>query len=170
MESKMFAVEVRGDDYDYECECWSGECMELLDVTYFDTFEEAKEYCNAFTPMTALKYEKESGYNGLNICIYGGQFAANDYVMLGSYDWIGMYKVGASTKYEFGTNSMGTGFDECGVADSVIEAMAIANEMEVEFCGLPLGPWRLWTNHNGRKMLVTDSNDEFGPTWVIREA
>ena len=171
MNNKRFVVDVRGDDYDFENDCWVGDEMDRLDTLRFDTFEEAKDWCNSLTPMQAMKYEKESGYNGLSIEVYE-DFDNGDYAMVGSYDWIGMCEVGASTKYEYGIIDIQSGYEECGVADSVIEAMEMANRIEIEFSGKPIRKWSYrkeqYLTNMGDKEWIASSNDEFETPWYIR--
>lgn len=108
MSDKQFMVEVRGDsydfeddgwasDYDFEVGYWVGNGFELLESVDFDTFADAKNYCDAFTPMHALRLEQKlnqkQGYNGLTIAIYK-RIGNGTYLVCSSYQWVGMCKVG----------------------------------------------------------------------------
>ena len=70
--SFRYDVDIYGDDYDFELECWNPEenGMLLILSKSFDTLGEAVGFCEGITPEQAVAWENEGGYNGLWIHLY----------------------------------------------------------------------------------------------------
>lgn len=85
-------VEIKGDDYDFDYDEWSGPTTEHLVDLCFDTYDEAKAFVRNMKPEEALRLEKQAGTNGLAITIWEEEVLDgmyNDFSEAGSADWIG---------------------------------------------------------------------------------
>lgn len=163
--SKKFAVDVRGDDYDFVEECWGG-AMELLYSKEFDSYEEANAFRKGVTPMVAAKYESDNGYNGISVEIH--ELVDGLWEMAACDDWIGMCKVPESrVKYEYGLiDGPFASHDTCDKADTLYEAMECCSKLEFEYSGTVLGKWKYDKRHE--EWVALPEDDEEFP-WYIRE-
>ena len=158
----QYTVEIRGDDYDFENDCWDGRGLELLEERRFDTLNDALEFCKAITPLQAMKYEADGGYNGLSVCAY--ELTSDCGGIVASHDWIGMCYVGTRFDFEYGVIEDFCAHVECGVADTPIEAMAECLNIEREFGGTAIGTWRYNERYDEWR-----ANSDNNHTWYMRK-
>ena len=111
----QYTVEICGENYDFENDCWEGRCLDILDVLHSGTLQIALDFCKSITPLKAMEYEKRSGYNGLSVCVYEhsnentDRGECLDWVIVASHDWIGACNIESRFKFEYGEKGL-TGF------------------------------------------------------------
>lgn len=88
----IYEVEIFGQDYDFEHDEWVEESRECISQNCYDTHKAAANAVQRITPNSAVKLEKRSGCNGLDIVIVERTFVnddESDWNIVGEAEWIG---------------------------------------------------------------------------------
>ena len=87
----MYAIEIRGDDWDEEWQCYDGTADELMKFIVTDDYDEARRLFDSITTDSVVKLEREYGYNAAYAVLWDRSDDKD--TKLASRDWIGSKEI-----------------------------------------------------------------------------